>query len=712
MPAIAQWLRGERRAETVNLGHPKDPALAELFGAGLDTPAGVRVTLSLAMKVTTFNAAVRILSETMAALPNLVFENDDRRRSDGTVEARRYRAVDHPSYHKLRYAPNEEQTAYHWIETAMLQLVAASGNSYNRIELDQSGDLRQIVPLIQERTTPRRRNGRLWYEVKLPGSAGGGIEWLQPSEVIHVPALGFDGLVGWAPLDWLRRSIGFAVALEDYGATFFGDNARVEAVAQTDAELSQEAYDRLHADLRDRANADYHGLLLLEEGLKWEQIGTTPEQGQFLATRKFSVEDLARIFRIPLHMLANLERATFDNIEHQSLEFATYTMAAWLERWQQELTRKLFTRRDEVGRYFVEFNLAKLLLADIKARFEAHAIAINTGFANPDEARAAENWNPMPDGQGQTFRVPLNMVNARELLGQQPIEDDESDETRAEVRTATDYLRRNYLRRPGEPADPGERGRRAIVYLREERSLRLRRRLMRAHQAILEDATGRTIRRELNALRRFIRRHLERTPDVEAFRTAIEGFYADQPAQISRIMLPALVTYAEAIASEAVDEVGAEFSEDVRSEVEAFAGEYATAFGIREAASRRNQLLEMADELDPEDLVEELGGRLSDWEETGAQRTARRELIRGGAGAFAIAGWSAVGVTAMRWVTTGKNCPLCNQLDGKVIRSGQNFLDAGATVSGGGATPDLTTRRAIGHPPLHDACDCMLVAAT
>lgn len=691
-----------------------------LFGAGIDTPAGVRVTNDVAMRTTTYNACVRILSETLAAVPAHVIENNDERLSDGRVRRRRRRAIDHPTYRVLHDEPNDEQTSYTWKESNMVH-IATGGNGYNRIEESNGGVVRQIIPLNNERrVTPMRRNRKLWYEVQL--KVGGGREFLPPDEVVHVPGLGFDGLVGWSPLAWARRSIGLAVAVEDYGAMWFGNNARPSGVLRTEGELSDEAYKRLKQDWKKKHNKP-HEIAILEEGLQFQAMGVNADESQFLATHARTVEDIARFFRIPLHMVAKLDRATFSNIEHQSLEFVTYTMAAWFERWTQELNRKLFTGA-EAGRYYVQFNLARLLLADIKARFEAYKIAIENGWLNPDDVRGFEDMDPLPDGQGEIYTRPFNMRDAREFLGVPAVEGDDDDTT--EGRAIAKYLTRIHhahrlggrelaeaeRRNDGIEITAGGARRNPVTWFRVTRSVALRQRLMQAHEAILKDATARTIRREANALRTFIRRHLRRNPDVAEFRRVVEDFYRDQPESVAATMLPALLTFAEAIAGAAVEEVGAEFDDDVRTSVEAFAAEYATAFGIRESASRRNQVLDLVDseELDPEELADLVDGRVGDWESTGPERTTRRELVRGGAGAFAIAGWSAVGVTALRWVTSGKSCPLCESLDGRVVRTGANFVNEGDTVEGDETTAPLTARRNIGHPPLHDGCDCMLIS--
>jgi HK97 family phage portal protein len=175
--------------------------------------------------------------------------------------------------------------------------------------------------------------------------------------------------------------------------------------------LSEQAHQNLKKSLTEAYSGlgKSHRLMILEEGMKFSQIGIPPEDAQFIDTRRFQNEEIARIFRVPPHMLADLQKATFSNIEHQSIEFVMHTMVPWLKRWEQAIKRDLFLP-SERSVYFPEFNVDGLLRGDIKSRYEAYAVGRQNGWLSADDIRELENMNPLPDGQGKVYLTPLNMV--------------------------------------------------------------------------------------------------------------------------------------------------------------------------------------------------------------------------------------------------------------------------------------------------------------
>jgi HK97 family phage portal protein len=233
-------------------------------------------------------------------------------------------------------------------------------------------------------------------------------------EILHIHGFSRDGIVGLSPIAYARESIGLGLAAQEYGARLFANNTTPKGVIEYPGKFkNQDTLNRLKEQIESahRGLTNSHRMLILEEGMKWAQTGIAPEDAQFLQSRKFQIAEIARIFRIPPHMLGDLERATFTNIEHQSIDFVVHTIRPWLVRWEQEIMRSLLLPSQQKT-HFAEFNVDALLRGDIKSRYDAHAVGIRNGWLNADEVRQLENMNPIPDGKGQQYMVPLNMAPA------------------------------------------------------------------------------------------------------------------------------------------------------------------------------------------------------------------------------------------------------------------------------------------------------------
>ncbi len=393
IPLLSKWL--EKRS------HPSNPEkwLTDLLGIGQTTYTGVAVNEKTAMQTTAVYACVRILAETIASLPFPVY-----RRLSGGGKAR---APDHPLYSILHDVANEEMTSFTLRET-MMGHIALWGNAYAEIERNGAGDIVALWPLLPDRTWPERNKNtkKLEYKTVLPD---GTLALLSKEQVLHIPGLGFDGLVGYSPIAMTRQAIGLAQATEEFGGRFFGDGAHPGGIVEYPGTLSDVAYERYKKDAQENYGGlgKSHRLMVLENGLKYTQVGIPPEDAQFLETRKFQLNEIARIFRIPPHMIGDLERATFSNVEQQSIDFVVHTIRPWLVRLEQSIQFKLFTPTER-RLFFAEFVVDGLLRGDVKTRFEAYGIAIDKGWMNRNEVREKENLNPQ-DGLDE-FLVPLNMA--------------------------------------------------------------------------------------------------------------------------------------------------------------------------------------------------------------------------------------------------------------------------------------------------------------
>jgi HK97 family phage portal protein len=235
---------------------------------------------------------------------------------------------------------------------------------------------------------------------------------LQSYEILHIPALSTNGYSGISPVRAHMHSIGLGMAATEFGATFFGNGSNLAGVLEHPGKISDEAIDRLREQWHSKYGGvdNSHKTAVLADGIKYNRIGVPPNEAQFLETRQFQIEDIARIYNVPPHKIKHLHRSTYNNIEQQNIEFAQDTIRPWVKKIEEELDRKLF-RTDERGKYFTRFNIDGLLRGDYKTRMEGHYRMFQMGAINPDEIRKLEGMPPRPDGKGDQYYVPVNMEN-------------------------------------------------------------------------------------------------------------------------------------------------------------------------------------------------------------------------------------------------------------------------------------------------------------
>ena len=370
--------------------------------------AGKSVTPRNAIQVSVVYACVRVIAETIASLPFAVFEAD----ATGSRKA-----MEHPLYRIIHDEPNSEMTSFVWRE-AMLTHLLLWGNSYSQILRSGRGKIIGLYPLLPDRMEVDRddRTGKLTYTYS---TTKGDTVRLRPEDVLHIPGLGFDGIMGYSPIAIERNAIGLTIASEEYGSKFFGNGARPSGI------LTHPNTVKNPRALRESWNSAYGGsanagrICVLEEGMHFEPIAMPNNEAQFLETRKFQVTEICRIYRVPPHMIGDLDRATFSNIENQSISFAVHTIRPWLVRIEQSINRALFSEQEKGvtssgKRYYCQFNLDGLMRGDYKSRMEGYAIGRQNGIFSANDIRALENMNPIPDEQGgNEYLVNGNMVPIR-----------------------------------------------------------------------------------------------------------------------------------------------------------------------------------------------------------------------------------------------------------------------------------------------------------
>jgi HK97 family phage portal protein len=374
------------------------------------TTSGKTVTERSAMQMTAVYSCVRILSEAVAGLPLHLYKND----KNGSKE----KATDHPLYFILHDEPNPEMTSFVFRETLMTHLLLW-GNAYAQIIRNGKGEIVALYPLMPNRmTVDRDADDHLYYQYQTSQDEAhtmdGSLVILSPYDVLHIPGLGFDGLVGYSPIAMAKNSIGMAIACEEYGAKFFANGATPSGILEhpgvvKDPERVRESWNTAFG-----GSSNSNKVAVLEEGMKYTPISISPEQAQFLETRKFQIDEIARIFRIPPHMIGDLEKSSFSNIEQQSLEFVKYTLDPWVCRWEQSMQRALL-KPEEKSQYFFKFNVDGLLRGDYQSRMNGYATGRQNGWMSANDIRELENLDRIPEEEGgDLYLINGNMTKLKD----------------------------------------------------------------------------------------------------------------------------------------------------------------------------------------------------------------------------------------------------------------------------------------------------------
>ena len=359
--------------------------------------SGKSVNEKTALQTTAVYACVRILAETIASLPLHTY-----RYSTGGKE----KAMNHPLYYLLHSEPNPEMTSFVFRETLMGHLLLW-GNAYAQIIRDGRGRVLGLYPLLPSKMLVNRTDqGILFYQYEKDGRT----YFLPDTDVLHIPGLGFDGLVGYSPVAMAKNAIGMAIATEEYGAKFFANGASPGGVLEHPGVVKDPGKIRESWNAVYQGSGNAHRVAVLEEGMKFQPIGIPPEQAQFLETRKYQLNEIARIFRIPPHMIGDLEKSSFSNIEQQSLEFVMYTLDPWVIRWEQAIQRALLSG-GEKRQYFVKFNVDGLLRGDYQSRMNGYAVGRQNGWLSANDIRELENLNRIsPELGGDLYLINGNMT--------------------------------------------------------------------------------------------------------------------------------------------------------------------------------------------------------------------------------------------------------------------------------------------------------------
>lgn len=631
--------------------HPSNPSNWMLYGLSGSTPSksGAEVSEENSLESSAVWNAITLLASTIASLPLPYYRRLKPRGKE--------RVTDNALYRLLHTQPNQEMTAMQFREAQAGQCIVW-GNCYAEKIYDGAGRLAGLWPLLSRNMDMDRIDGQLIYKYRLPD---GQTKLFQRDRILHIAGFSDNGIIGHNVIQKQREPIGLGKALEEYAARWFGNGARPSVALTHPMELSPQAQERLRKNWQDIYGglSNSHRTAILEEGMKLEKFGMSPEESQAIDARKFSVTEVARIFNVPPHFLKDLERATYGNIEQQSLEFVIYTLRPWLVRFEQAYNTQLL-EKNEQATYFWEHLVDGLLRGDLKQRYDAYAIGKQWGWLSSDDIRELENMNPIGGRAGGIYLQPLNMVDAAED--------------------------------PPEPA-PNSGFRSAEL---RAKSIDARKRIIRNYRGLLLNAAQEVINREALAVKKQIDKiNAERgVPDMRLW---LQQFYAEHPEYVRKKIGPVMRSMAGAIVQAAVNEIG---TDPNQAQFDEFLEKYIDGYVARHVQSSERQLQALVD-----GDLSALEQRVDEWRDKRPDKIADNESTRANGAFYQFAAFAAG--LGTYWRTQGKSCPLCQTLNGKLVRSGQPLLSAGQVVDPqDGETAPIKARGLVFHPPLHAGCTC------
>lgn len=616
---------------------------------GPRTSSGVTVSPQRAMSVPAALSAIRLLSESVASLPLVLYRKD---RQGG-----RERATDHPLHRLLHGSPNDRQTAFMLKEVIMLGLLT-DGNGYCLVDWQENGQPSALWPVESNKVYIDQdpATGRIVYKVTL----GTGMIDVAPENILHVPGLCFDGLRGYSIIFAAREALGSAISELSHGATFFQNAAMPSGVLTHPGKLREETSEKLRSYWNQAYGnpSQAHRTALLEEGLKYEQISINNKDSQWLESRAFSVKEVARIFRLPPHLLGDLERASYSSIEQQNLEFLQYTLRPWLTRIEQSINLKLLTPKEQKSLY-AEFTTADFLRADTKTRFESYEVALRSGWLNVNEVRQRENMPPVDGGDAHLFQ--LNMAPLNEAQNQR------RGHSEAHLATKPKIEYRSIARETNKAKIEG-----AVRELLDEEGSTL--------LSLIDDNSSEAEIKEI--LQRY---YEERGPAVKA---KMQPLFAGMTQALQR---------AAAEKANAVPWSEAEMVPFVERQAETFSSKH-VGIGLTmalAAAALPEPKRELAETF--EAALEARPSKAAHLSSTALEADTAYETFR------------KAGVTKLQWVTEQDACEFCAQLSGKIVGIEQPFVREGEEIPGpGGQAAGLTARSPRISPPLHLGCHCSI----
>jgi HK97 family phage portal protein len=652
-------------------------SLWNLYGMG--EAAGVQVSHDSALNNAAVYNAVTIISGTIGSLPLNVYK----KRKDGGKDI----AINHPLNLILHKKPNPYMAAMNYREAAS-QHMLTWGNSYSEISRERLTDkISELFPITPHRVKPKWQGGAPVYEIDM----GGAKPLILPKEkILHIPGLGYDGIVGYSVINRAREAIGLTKATERYGAKYFENGTHLGVVLSHPNALGEEGRQNLQQSLKKyHSLTNAHKTLILEEGMTVDKLGIPPDEAQFLQSRKFQVTDIARWFNIPPHMLKDLERATFSNIEHQSIDFVVHTIRPWLTRIEQNYDIQLLTEKELRLGYYCKHKVEGLLRGDAQARASFYNSLFQLGALSPNDIRELEDLNPI-DGGDQYF-IPLNMGTIDQVVNPPEPEPAQQDEGQSQ----DNEDERGFWQKILEDNKTNTR-------MIEDRAIVGRDRINNRFFPLVKEKLQNIVNREANHVKKILDKNRNRGKND--IRKWLKKFYEQMPEYIRGQLFPVFQSFMDAIMEQAANEI--DLDPDDIKDFGIFVREYTETYAKRHLSSsvgQINQLLNDADE-----YVDEIETRMDEWRERRADKGAINETVKA-SNAVAQMVYFTGGYAAYWRIRGAKTCPYCTSLAGQKVAAGESFFQGGEEHEPQGAeNGPMIIRGLVQHPPLHQGCDCYI----
>ena len=652
--------------------------LIGLLGLATKSKTGVYIDSDTALSSSAVWSAVMQLSQAVGSLPLHLYKRLNPRGKE--------RYSSHPCYHLLHLQPNPEMTSMVFREV-MTGQVLIYGTAYAEKQLNGVNKITALWPLISSKMELRRSNtAELYYRYQMPD---GKYHYFNSNQILRITGFSSNGLLGYCTYEKMSEPIGLSLALEEYASRFFSNGATPPSVLEHPASLSQEAQDRL----RDNWSKVYGGLsnahriAILEEGMKLNTFGIDPEHAQAIESRKFMIDEVARIFNMPPHMLKQLGDSSYNNIEEQALEFIKYTLRPWLVRFEQAYNTQLLSIQEQ-DQLFFEHLVDGLLRGDTETRHQAYATGRQWGYYSANDVREMENMNPVEGGD--LYMVPLNMIPADQM--ENPSEPEKPDiEEITDIEETKAYWRNMDVRA-------------AVSSMK---------RVEYSHIPLFQDAAQRIINKEVSAIKKAVKNHLR---DIQSFEQWVDEFYEGMPEYIRRVFWPVQYTFTQTVVNEALRMIGKKPLSDMTPEMVTWANDYMEVYISRYTGSSVGQLKNILKKESAETVADAITLRADDWSTKRAAKVAKNETTRL-ANFISMNTWRDSGIKKKRWVTVGTSCPYCKKLDGKIVEIERNFMEAGSAIhaqyeiTNEDGTKDskwgsLSIKTNMAHPPAHAGCDC------
>ena len=670
MGIIARIAGLERRAVT---GDALEKYL--IRGAANGGPlSDVHVDQDTALSSTALFQALRILSGSVGMVPLGIYQR---------TGAGRNLMRDHPTHLTLQQ-PNPEITAIE-LRQMVTSFAASAGNGYAQIVFDRRGHPAELWPIPPHRIRPDRApTGALRYHVS---TADGATTYLPAEEVFHLRGFMRGGLLGVDVIEKMQEAVGLAIATEKFAGAFFGNGSFLSGFLKFPARLGKEAKDNVRKSLDNRHGGvtRAHRIGFLEDGMEWVQSGADPGESQLLEQRRLSVEEASRILNVPPHLLHNLDRATFNNIEELGISFVVYSLGEWFARWEQTIGQRLLLPSERSLGLYAKHNPNALLRGNHKARGQFYKTLHQLGALSADDIRELEDMNPLPDGVGARYfvrrdTIPLDsideLVDSLGAAGRAPQRSEHRDIVPiAEARAA-----------------------------KERRAVDKRIRMRSEFRPILREAAASVVRKEVVAVRAALRKAFGGR-EAARLSSLLDEIYEQHGEYVAERFAAALQTYGRRVAPEAAGDVDARVPDDL----DEFMGRYAQTLGRRWSGSSTGQLRQLIRDTDPDELEAAIEQRMAEWEERRPDKAAEREAVEAGEAVTAYV-YAAAAISALVWRANQDACPLCQSMDGRRIGIRDYFVTEGGVVDAADdETAPLISRQNVRHPPLHGGCVCYLL---